>query len=31
VVAAISHFWFMLKGRSFVVFTDHKLLVGTLH
>jgi hypothetical protein len=31
VVAAIRHFRYMLEGRSFVVFTDHKLLVGALH
>jgi hypothetical protein len=31
VVAAICHFRYMLEGCSFVVFTDHKPLVGTLH
>jgi hypothetical protein len=31
VVAAIRHFRYMLEGRSFVVFTDHKPLVGALH
>jgi hypothetical protein len=31
VVLAIRHFRYMLEGRSFVVFTDHKLLVGPLH
>jgi hypothetical protein len=31
VVAAIRHFCYMLEGRSFVVFTDHKPLVGALH
>ncbi len=31
VVAAIRHFRNMLEGRSFVVFTDHKPLVGALH
>jgi hypothetical protein len=30
VVAAIKHFLFMLKGRQFVLFNDHKLLVGDL-
>jgi hypothetical protein len=30
-VAAIQHFRYMLEGRSFVVFTDHKPLVGALH
>jgi hypothetical protein len=30
VVAAIKHFHYMLKGRSFIVFTDHKTLVGAL-
>jgi cleavage and polyadenylation specificity factor subunit 1 len=31
VVAAIRHFRYILEGRSFVVFTDHKPLVGALH
>ncbi len=31
VMAAIHHFRFMLEGRGFVVFTDHKPLVGALH
>jgi hypothetical protein len=31
VVAAIRHFRYMLEGRGFVVFTDHKPLVGALH
>jgi hypothetical protein len=31
VVAAICHFRYMLEGRSFVVFTDHKPLVAALH
>ncbi len=31
VVAAIRHFRYMLEGRSFDVFTDHKPLVGALH
>ncbi len=31
VVAAIRHFRFMLKERKFVIFTNHKLLVGALH
>ncbi len=30
VVAAIKHFRFMLEGRSFTVFTDHRPLVGAL-
>ncbi len=30
VVAAIHHFRYMLEGRSFVSFTDHKPLVGAL-
>jgi hypothetical protein len=31
IVAAIRHFRYMLEGRAFVVFTDHKPLVGALH
>jgi hypothetical protein len=31
VVAAIRHFRYILEGRNFVVFTDHKPLVGALH
>jgi hypothetical protein len=31
VIAAIRHFRHLLEGRSFVVFTDHKPLVGALH
>jgi hypothetical protein len=31
VVAAFRHFRYMLEGRGFVIFTDHKLLVGALH
>ncbi len=31
VVTAIRHFRYLLEGRSFVVFTDHKPLVGALH
>ncbi len=31
VVAAIRHFRYMLEGRGFVVFTDHKPLVGALY
>jgi hypothetical protein len=31
VVAAIRHFRYLLEGRSFMVFTDHKPLVGALH
>jgi hypothetical protein len=31
VVAAIRHFRYILEGRTFVVFTDHKPLVGALH
>jgi hypothetical protein len=31
VVAAIRHFRYILEGRSFVIFTDHKPLVGALH
>ncbi len=31
VVAAICHFRYLLEGRSFVVFTDHKPLMGALH
>jgi cleavage and polyadenylation specificity factor subunit 1 len=31
VVAAIHHFRYILEGRSFVIFTDHKPLVGALH
>jgi hypothetical protein len=31
VVLAIRHFRYMLEGRSFVVFTDNKPLVGALH
>jgi hypothetical protein len=31
VVAAIRHFRYMLEGRKFVIFTDHKPLVGALH
>jgi hypothetical protein len=30
VVAAIKHFRFMLEGRHFTVFTDHRPLVGAL-
>ncbi len=30
-VAAICHFRYMLEGRRFVIFTDHKPLVGALH
>ncbi len=30
-MAAIRHFRYMLEGRSFVVFTDHKPLVGALY
>jgi hypothetical protein len=30
VVAAIKHFRFMLEGRSFTVFTDHRPLLGAL-
>jgi hypothetical protein len=30
VVAAIKHFRFMLEGRRFTVFTDHRPLVGAL-
>jgi hypothetical protein len=30
VVAAIWHFRYMLEGRSFVIFTNHKSLVGAL-
>ncbi len=30
-VAAIRHIRYMLEGRSFVVFTNHKPLVGALH
>jgi hypothetical protein len=30
VVAAIKHFRFMLEGRPFTVFTDHRPLVGAL-
>jgi hypothetical protein len=30
VVAAIKHFRFMLEGRCFTVFTDHRPLVGAL-
>jgi hypothetical protein len=30
-MAAIRHFRYNLEGRSFVVFTDHKPLVGALH
>ncbi len=29
-VVAIKHFRYMLEGRSFVVFTNHKPLVGVL-
>jgi hypothetical protein len=31
VVAAIRHFRYLLERRNFVVFTDHKPLVGALH
>jgi hypothetical protein len=31
VVAAIRHFRYMLEGHSFVVFTNHKPLVGAFH
>jgi hypothetical protein len=31
VVAAIRHFHYMLEGHSFMLFTDHKSLVGALH
>jgi putative transposase len=30
VVAAIKHFRYMLKGRAFTVFTDHRPLAGAL-
>jgi hypothetical protein len=30
VVVAIKHFRYMLEGRSFIVFTDHKPLVRAL-
>ncbi len=30
VVAVIRHFGYMLEGRSFVIFTNHKPLVGVL-
>ncbi len=30
VVVTIKHFHYKLEGRSFVVFTNHKLLVGVL-
>jgi hypothetical protein len=30
VVAAIKHFCFMLEGRSFTIFTDHRPLLGAL-
>ncbi len=30
VVAAIKHFCYILEGRSFTVFTDHRPLVGAL-
>jgi hypothetical protein len=29
-VEGINHFQFILKGRSFTVYTDHKPLVGAL-
>jgi hypothetical protein len=31
VVVAIRHFRYMLEGRKFVIFTDHKPLVDALH
>jgi hypothetical protein len=31
VYEAVRHFWHMLEGRAFVIFTDHKLLVGGIN